>query len=214
MQPDNPYSAPQVELVDAAPQLQLSGWSARQLQMFGGLALMSALVVVVMTGLIVAGAWLTESDAQHVEVFIRWLSLLWVLLSNYLLIRFKGFVEQRFGARGLFWPIWAIIALGLVLGLLDFLMGDQLFLAADALTIGYLGLLVVMGGFTAWAGVRLLKVEQPYPALRVMAWLYLASGLMLASVLLMLPAILTLLAASVAQALVFFRAAGEMRASE
>ena len=38
MQPDNPYSAPQVELLDSAGVQSLPGWSARQLQVLGWLA--------------------------------------------------------------------------------------------------------------------------------------------------------------------------------
>ncbi|MBN7823530.1 hypothetical protein, partial [Bowmanella yangjiangensis] len=63
---------------------------------------------------------------------------------------------------------------------------------------------------TAWLGIRLLKVACPYPALRVMAWLDIVGGVMLASVILALLAVLPLLGAGVALMRVFFSAAAEL----
>jgi len=68
-----------------------------------------------------------------------------------------------------------------------------------------------MGICTTWLGIRLLKLQSPYPALKVMAWLDIVGGLMLASVLLMLVALLPLLGAGVALMLVFFKGAAELQ---
>lgn len=211
MQPDNPYSAPQVELIDDLPVRQLPGWSVRQLQVLGWLALMSALGSALMLGAIFASTWLGQAELEQVERYTRWLGLLLMLLGNYLLIRLKSFIEQRFAARGVSWPVWIIVALALVSGVMDFMVGDQLFKALSVLTIAYLGLMVLMGLGITWFGVRLLRLRLTYASLRIMAWLSIASGLMFASVLLLPLAILPALAVCVTQGLVFFRGAAELQ---
>ena len=64
-----------------------------------------------------------------------------------------------------------------------------------------------------WLGLRLLKQENLYPSLRIMAWLDIAGGAMLASVLLLVLAVLPPLAATVAMALARWRAARELERS-
>ncbi|QNH04785.1 hypothetical protein HNQ27_19150 [Pseudomonas sp. B11D7D] len=211
MQPDNPYSAPQVELIDELPVRQLPGWSVRQLQVLGWLALMSALGSALMLGAIFASTWLGQAELEQVERYTRWLGLLLMLLGNYLLIRLKSFIEQRFAAQGVSWPVWIIVVLALVSGVMDFMVGDQLFKALSVLTIAYLGLMVLMGLGITWFGVRLLRLRLTYASLRIMAWLSIASGVMFASVLLLPLAILPALAVCVTQGLVFFRGAAELQ---
>lgn len=211
MQPDNPYSAPQVELIDELPVRQLPGWSVRQLQVLGWLALMSALGSALMLGAIFASTWLGQAELEQVERYTRWLGLLLMLLGNYLLIRLKSFIEQRFAAQGVSWPVWIIVVLALVSGVMDFMVGDQLFKTLSVLTIAYLGLMVLMGLGITWFGVRLLRLRLTYASLRIMAWLSIASGVMFASVLLLPLAILPALAVCVTQGLVFFRGAAELQ---
>lgn len=211
MQPDNPYKASLVELIDDLPVRQLPGWSVRQLQVLGWLALMSALGSALMLGVIFASGWLGQAELEQVERFTRWLGLLLMLLGNYLLLRLKSFIEQRFVARGLSWPIWTLVVLALLGGVMDFMVGGQVFKVPSVLTIAYLGVMVLMGLGITWFGVRLLKVRLAYASLRIMAWLSIASGLMFASVLLLPLALLPALAVCVAQGLVFFRGARELR---
>lgn len=211
MQPDNPYSAPQADLLDTLPGRPLPGWSARQLQVLGWLALVSVLANALLLLLMFGSAWLGEDEAQYLMRYTDWLNLLLMLLGCYLLIRLKAFAEQRFAASRLAGPIWTLVLLSLVVGVMDFWFGEQLFSELDGRTVAYLGLLVLMGCGTTWLGVRLLKVDSPYPSLRVMAWLDIVGGLMLASVLLLMLAVLPLLGAGVALMLVFFRAAAEQR---
>lgn len=211
MQPDNPYSAPRVELVDALAGRPLPGWSSRQLRVLGWLALAAVLGNALVLLLLLGSAGLDEAEAQRLTRYTDWLSLLLVLLGCYLLIRLKAFAEQRFAAKRLAWPIWILLLASLALGLMDFLVGERLFDELDGQTIAYLGLLVPMGCSTAWVGVRLLKVAAPYPSLRAMAWLDIVGGLMLASLLLMLLAVVPLLGAGLALMLVFFKGAAELR---
>ncbi|MBN7823517.1 hypothetical protein, partial [Bowmanella yangjiangensis] len=81
MQPDNPYSAPQVELLDRRGVPPLPGWSARQLRVLGWLALVAVLANALVVGLTLAGAWLDEREAQRLQSYIGWLSLMLVLLG-------------------------------------------------------------------------------------------------------------------------------------
>ena len=211
MQPDNPYSAPQVELLDSAGVQSLPGWSARQLQVLGWLALVSVVANALVVGLTFAGALLEADEAELLFTYTGWLSLALALLGCYLLLRFKAFAEARFFARNLSVPIWLLLAVTLLLEAVDMLFGDQLFAGLDWQTIGYVALLCLMGICTTWLGIRLLKLQSPYPALKVMAWLDIVGGLMLASVLLMLVALLPLLGAGVALMLVFFKGAAELQ---
>lgn len=211
MQPDNPYSAPQVDLLGAVPVPSLHGWSVRQLQVLGWLALVSVLTNTLVMGLLLASGLLAEREVQVLMAYTDWLSLALVLLGCYLLLRFKAFAEARFAGANLGLPIWLLVAVSLLLEVADMLFGERLFTALDWQTAVYIALLCVMGGCTAWLGLRLLKLDYSYPALRVMAWLDIAGGLMLASVVLMLPAVLPLLGAGVALMLVFFKGAAELR---
>lgn len=211
MQPDNPYKASLVELIDDLPVRQLPGWSVRQLQVLGWLALMSGLGSALMLGVVFVSSWLGQAELEQVERYTRWLGVSLTLVGNYLLIRLKSFIEQRFAVQGLSWPVWAIFVLALTGGVMDFMVGDQVFKAPSILTVVYLCLMVLMGLGITWFGVLLLRVRAAYASLRIMAWLSIATGVMFASVLLMPLAVLPALAVCVAQGLVFFRGAGELR---
>lgn len=207
----NPYAVPQVTLVDAAPAGSLDGWSVSQLRMLGWLTLMAGLGSALMLAAIFAGIWLGQEELEQIERYTRWLGVSLTLVGNYLLIRLKSLIEQRFAVQGLSWPVWAIFVLALTGGVMDFMVGDQVFKAPSILTVVYLCLMVLMGLGITWFGVLLLRVRAAYASLRIMAWLSIATGVMFASVLLMPLAVLPALAVCVAQGLVFFRGAGELR---
>ena len=148
MQPDNPYSAPQVELLDRRVVPPLPGWSARQLRVLGWLALVAVLANALVVGLTLAGAWLDEREAQRLQSYIGWLSLMLVLLGCYLLLRFKAFAEARFAARQLAAPIWSLLLVTVSLELADRAFGEQLFTALDWPTLGYMLLLTALIALT------------------------------------------------------------------
>lgn len=208
MQPENPYAAPQVALVDVPAPRPLSGWSVGQLQLLGWLSLVSLLGSLVVSVLVLL---VDEQAGVALQRGMDALSLATVLLGSYLLLRLKAFAEQRFQARGLALPVWAMVLLGLLLEGLDLLWGDGLFNRIDWKTIFYFAVLVLLGIATLWLGIRLLRAPGTYPVLRVMAWMDIVGGGMLASVLLMVLAILPLLGGSLCMMLVFFRAAAELR---
>lgn len=204
---ENPYAAPQTDLVDAQAPRELPDWSPGLLNLLGWLCLISALSSVVVLVFIFLGDFI---GLQGASLVAEWLGLAVMLLGSYLSLRLKGFAEARFAATGLGWPTWLVILAGMLTQVMLMLVSDQS-LARLGWEMGlYLGLMVGYGAVTLWLAVRLLKVQNVYPVFRVMAWLLLVGGVMMATVLLMMIALLPLLGSSIAMALVFFRGARDM----
>lgn len=207
-----PYATPRVELVEQGiPDAFRRRWTPAQLRILAWLCLASIAGGVVLMVLSLLEAF---GDGAAFRVYADWLGLLLSLLGAYLLLRLKHLVESRFRGPSLAWPVWLSILLTL--------LGEGWSLLAvtdDALqgwnwqALVYFALLALIGATTLWLGLRLLKQENLYPSLRIMAWLDIAGGAMLASVLLLVLAVLPLLAATVAMALACWRAARELERS-
>jgi hypothetical protein len=204
---ENPYAAPQASVVESLPAPCLPDWRAGHLRLLGWLSLLSVFASLVLLLLALGEQALAEEGRRLAD----WLGLALMLLGNYLLLCLKGFVEARFAARGLAWPVWLMVLGGLLLELLDFLYGAAMFSSFNPQGISYLALMAAYGLATLWFGLRLLRVENVYPALRLLAWLNIAGGLLMASVVLVLLAIVPLLGSSLAMLLVFWRGAAEQR---
>lgn len=205
MDQNNPYAAPRVELVDAQAPRPLSGWSPGQLKVLGWLNLAYVVVTLAVIGL---------AFAPELTLVGDWLSLAGTLLGCYLALRLKAFLEARFDARGLAWPVWLSVALSLLLELAQLYWGEASLSDLGAPSITYFALLALLGLVMLWTGIVLLKVVNAYPSVRVLAWLNVAAGVLVASVILMMIGVLPLLAAMVASALVFFRGAKELEGSQ
>jgi hypothetical protein len=204
---ENPYAAPRVELMEDAGTRPMNGWSPKQLRLLAWLSLVCVVGTLILTGLAVAAGALED------PLMIRlsdWLGVALTFLGCYLLIRLKLFAEARFAAEGLAPPVWAVIIGSLVVEVLDFLMGDASTQPGWPMLV-YFGVIAVLGALTAWLAVRMLKVQNVYPAFRVMAWLNLVGGIMMATIVLMLLGLLPLIAGNVAMMLVFFRGARELQ---
>ncbi|OEC36558.1 hypothetical protein SAMN05216600_101274 [Pseudomonas cuatrocienegasensis] len=207
MTPDNnPYAAPQVDLVDAAPAPVLEGWSASQLRMLGWLSLVSVLGAVVLLGIALASGLL---DDPILLLISTWLSPAVTILGCYLLLRMKAFAEQRFSATGLSNPVWAVVIVALLLSSFELIWGDATSQLGVPMFV-YFGLMCVYGALLTWLGIRLRQAKNVYPVFNLMAWLNIIGGIMLATVILIVLALFPLIGASVAMALVFFKAAGEV----
>ena len=208
MDPNNPYAAPQVALIDEQAPPALRGWSAGQLRLLGWLSLASILSTLVA---LVAAFLAGDAPGTIAERVGDWLSLFSTVLGCYLLLRLGAFLQQRFAAGGLGVPIGLIVFFSLLSELLDWLWGDAIFTSLGWQTISFFGVLLLLGLATLWLGIVLVRIRDPYPALRAMAWLEIAGGAMFASVVLVLLAIIPLLGGSLAMALVFFRGARELQ---
>ncbi|HSC84880.1 MAG TPA: hypothetical protein VLC30_14790 [Pseudomonas sp.] len=211
MDQHNPYAAPQVLLVDAQAPQSLPGWSAGQLQWLGWLSLAS--IASTLAALVCAFLAGDEPDATGGGVG-DWLSLFSTVLGCYLLLRMRVFLQQRFSARGLTWPVGLIVFFSLLSEALDWLWGQAIMSSLGWQTLVFFAVLLLLGLMTLWLGIALLRVEDAYPALRIMAWMEIVGGVMFASVILVLLAIIPLLASSLAMALVFFRGAAELKGSQ
>jgi hypothetical protein len=205
MDQHNPYAAPQVELVEAQAPRQLEGWTPGQLQVLGWLNLVSLVATLVVIGLAFVPDLIQVTD---------WLSVASTLLGCYLALRLKAFLEARFDARGLKWPVWSGVVLGLVLEMVQLYWGEVELAELSAPSYLYFGLMALLGLAILWQGIVLLKVVDPYVSVRVLAWLNIVGGVLVASVILMMIGILPLLAAAVASTLVFFRGARELAGSQ
>lgn len=206
MDPNNPYAPPQVALVDAQAAQNLPGWSPGWLQLLGWLSLVYLVATLVVFGLAFVEDLASLGDALGVAS---------TLLGCYLALRLKAFLESRFSARGLAWPVWLSLLFSVVLEAINlYWREDELGVGFTPEAVFYFGLAALLGLAILWLGVVLLKVENAYPALRVLAWLNIAAGVLMASVILFLAGILPLLAAMVAVALVFFRGARELDDSQ
>jgi hypothetical protein len=206
---ENPYAAPQVSVVENSALACLADWRAGHLRLLGWLSLISLFASLVLLLL----ALREEVLSEEVRRLSEWLGLALMLLGNYLLLCLKGFAEARFAASGLAWPVWLMVGGGVLLEVLDFFYGEEMFSSLNPLGISYLLLMAAYGLATLWFGVRLLRVENVYPALRLLAWLNIAGGLLMASVVLVLLAVVPLLGSSLALMLVFWRGAAEQRLS-
>lgn len=205
----NPYSAPRVELLDPLPVVALERWSAAHLSLLAWLTLVSLLGTLVVFGFGLAAESLEVAAYQS---SVDGLNLVLTVLGCYLLLRLKAFAEARFAAKHLAWPVWcSVLGYGL-LGIFEYGFDESSMASLNWQAFVYLGLMVLAGGLTLWLGIRLLKVEQAYPVFRLMAWMDIASGICLLSVVLLVVAVLPLLGGSVAMMLVFFKGAAEQRA--
>ncbi|HLD65114.1 MAG TPA: hypothetical protein VJA19_03630 [Pseudomonas sp.] len=204
----NPYSAPRVELLEPLPVVALERWSARHLSLLAWLTLVSLLGTLVVLGF---GLVAQRLELGAYQPAIDGLSLALTALGCYLLLRLKAFAEARFAAKHLAWPVGcAVVGYG-ALGIFEHGVDEVAMASLNWQAFVYLGLMLLAGGLTLWLGIRLLMVEQAYPVFRLMAWLDIASGICLLSVVLMMVAVLPLLGGNVAMMLVFFKGAAEQR---
>lgn len=211
MDPNNPYAAPQVTLIDEQTPPRLVGWNSGKLQMLGWLSLAS----IVVTLLALVAAFLGGDQPGSVaDTAADWLSLVSTLLGCYLLLRLRAFLEQRFSAKGLLLPIVLTLLFSLLAEGMDWVWGDSIYSSLGWQTLVFFAVFVLMGLTTLWLGIALLRIRSSYPVLRVMAWLEIVGGVMFASVVLVLVALIPLLGASLAMALLFFRGAGELQGQQ
>lgn len=205
----NPYAAPKVELVDqSAPGTFFNGrWNPGRLRLLAGLSLVLLLADLVLFGVSFATPLSGSPAWQRYEL---WLGTLCTVLGCFLLWRSKHFLEDRFSARGLDWPVGLSIALAVAMEVYSVLFDKHLGGELNGALMGFMAMFVPSGIVTLWYGIRLLKIGLPYPSVKVMGWLNLAAGLCLLSVLLFLPGALLEVVALLPLALMFLRGAREL----
>jgi len=206
MEQENPFAPPRVELIEASS-VSLPGLSASHLRLLGWLALAHFMGSLLGMALSVLGEAL---EIPFLITLEQWLGAVFALLGAYLLLRFKAWLVVRFGATGLEWPVYLTILFGLVAQAM-LVVFDGVLERLGLPMAGLFLVLAMLGAATLWLGICLLGLREGGGLLRTLAWLYMISGGMLISVLLMLLATLPLLAGQFVLMLIFFRAAGEAR---
>ena len=144
------------------------------------------------------------------QVLNDWLGVALVLLGCYLLLQLKQLAEARFNAQGLQRPVWTMVLFSLLFAGGMLLLGEPSGELDWPLLLSLAGVFV-LGCISLWLGICLLRVENVYPSFRLMAWLDIAGGVMLMSLLLAMLAPLPLIGALLAQMLLFFRVAAELQ---
>ncbi|QRY76966.1 hypothetical protein JVX91_15225 [Pseudomonas sp. PDNC002] len=205
----NPYAAPQVDLVDDSTpgDFRNGGWSAGRLRLLAGLS------VGLLLGNLAQLFLSLTSSLKNMPLWERyelWVGTLCTILGCFLLWRTRTFLEDRFRARGLGWPVGLSIAIGIVMQVYGMVFDGQLNGELNGALMGLMALFVPSGIVTLWYGVRLLKIELPYPSLKIMGWLEVFSGICLLSVLLFLLGTVLAMASLLPMALMFLRAAREL----
>ncbi|MET1078132.1 MAG: hypothetical protein ABWY06_08935 [Pseudomonas sp.] len=204
----HPYVAPRGNLVDPPEIPPLARWSARRLFLLTALSLLSVL------GTLVSFLVSLSLDERLLvlQPYLDALGMTLVLLGAFLLVRVKDFARDRFAARHLAVPVWCAVLASVLMGAISFSIGQEALSHLGWQSVFYLALLVLTGAVTLWLGLCLRKVRQAYRAFRIMAWLDIVGGACMASILLLVAAVLPLFGASVAMMWVFLQGALEQRA--
>ena len=203
----NPYAAPKVELIEAraAGSLAGGGWNPGHLRLLAWLSLALLLAQSVLFGLSFLGG-----HGGALDSYSLWLGVLCTLLGCYLSWRATQFLVERFGARGMAWPLWLSIGLAVLMQAYAVVFDAQLDGTPNVELAGFMALFLPSGLVGLWYGVRVLKIGLPYPSVKVLGWLDVLSGVCMASVLLFIPGTLLAAAALVPLALMFLRGAREL----
>lgn len=205
----NPYAPPQACVVELIAAQLLPGWTVRRLRLLAGgcgVSVLGSMLLLVLTVLA------DSAVPEKLWSGANGLSALLIVLDSYLLLSLKAFAQARFNAQGLAQPVWLLLLAGLVLEVINLNLNGALFNALNWQTVSYVVLLLVYGVALLWFGLRVLRVPDVYPSLRLLAKLDIAGGLLLVSVVGVLLAVVPLWGSSMALAAVFWRAAREQKA--
>lgn len=210
----NPYAAPQVELLDTrAPERFLAGgWSAGGLRLLAWLSLALLLCDVTTIGVGVLGKLSPQLGLGSLE---NWLGVLDLILGCFVAWRCTRLLEDRFLARGVRWPMLILILMSVVMQAcslwfdVDFAGPNRHEDVALYLMLMYLPVGIVQ----VWYAIRVLKIQLPYTSVKVMGWIDLVAGVALGSVILFVAGVLLGMLSAIPMALMFFRAARELDAA-
>ena len=155
----NPYAAPKVELIEARTPASLAGgrWSPGHLRLLAWLSLALLLAQSVLFGLSFLGG---TGRGDALDSYSLWLGVLCTLLGCYLSWRATQFLVERFGARGMAWPLWLSIGLALVIQAYAVIFDAQLDGTPNAALAGFMALFLPSGLVGLWYGGFLKRLRQ------------------------------------------------------
>ncbi|KPK56417.1 MAG: hypothetical protein AMS22_01120 [Thiotrichales bacterium SG8_50] len=211
MNDENPFKPPCSPLVDEhVPDSFISGaLTPRQLGTAGWLSLGYAVLGVPYAVSSLSGA---VSDAPFMAGLMDAMTVALTLVWVHLLLVLRRLLESRFALSGIAKYINSAISLTVVLTVLSLFLGDEAASELGAAFIAFVILLVPYGVVMALLGWRILSIQHPYDYLRPFAWITVASGVLMATVVLVvLSMVLDVISAGLL-GLVFFRAQKELNA--
>ncbi|NNN28594.1 MULTISPECIES: hypothetical protein [Pseudomonas] len=206
----NPYAAPQVELVDTrAPTPFLVGdWSSGKLRLLAGLTLALLLTDLTLIGIGMVAR--LPGGPKFLMPYEEWLGALSMLLGCFLAWRSTRLLEDRFAARGLRWPMWILIVIAVVMQVFSMLFDVDLTGSRQSNATVYFMMMYLPSGLVQlWYGIRVLKIQLPFTSVKVMGWFDVVSGICLASIVLFAFGTLLSIINTIPLALIFLRSAGE-----
>lgn len=145
---------------------------------------------------------------RWVDGFTAVSTVVWI----YLMLMLKSVLNLRLEFTRTDWFIYTLIGMSVVWAAQSLLVGDSddFF---DPMAIAYFALMIPYGIVTLLLGMRLLKIDMPYPCLRLYAWTCILSGGCMASVVLFVLAFPLSIVATVAMYRLFNYAAEEAQAA-
>jgi hypothetical protein len=139
-------------------------------------------------------------------------SLLNIFLWCYLIIMFKKFLNLRFDFYRVDLLINILIIISIVAGLLPFLPLDQEFIRGFRYKDLFSFVLIVPIGVVFFLfGKRLLKIADRFRYLKTFSWLSMITGILLATIVLILFGVILGIVIDIVMAFIFFEAARERR---
>jgi hypothetical protein len=180
--------------------------NSKNLRLAGWLTILSAVVTLPLVALGLLSEFTADKSTAWIYLELIF-NVAYTALFVYIFVMIKRLLNEKAGFHGADRYITTIIALNVVIALLAALA--SIFPEAEeVISMLVLVMVVPAGVVSVIFGVKLLKCpDDLFGHLKPFAYLMIASGVMLATVILMLFAMLTSIAADIVLALIFFKSA-------
>jgi hypothetical protein len=209
---ENIYKPPGSELfqVEAVPDTFLSGaFTTKKLYFLGWFSLATLLVDI--PGFILSFMYGFSGGGDDFAIYMHLFTVFSTLAWVYLLVQFRLFLTERFGAVNISWNINVLVGLSILLGLFSIVFVDGMEDPFGAESVIFYLLLIPYGVVSVLLGKKLLGIEYGYRSLRLFAWLFILGGVFTASIFLVIFAYLFGFIYTIVLALIFFSGAKEMK---
>lgn len=141
----------------------------------------------------------------------RVLDVLSMLVSSYLTYALYRYLDYRFGAASLRTLTFTIISLGLIIGVLGLTVSPEETESVEPSILVIFVMLIPYGVANVVLGWRMRSLTSSHRPIIFLAWLTVVSGVMIASLVMLMMSIPLALAWYVVLAVVFFSGARELR---
>lgn len=205
---ENPYLPPSSDVAPIRVALSLADppFSSEYLRVSGWLSL----VLIVLNVVYLAESFVPELFATSVTVALGVSTILLSIYLTYVLVRY---LEYRYEAANLRVLFYVLVVVSVLMGIADLLsVGD----ASDELSYSMIALIVAMpiyGIPYAMFGFRIKQFAKDSPLLNTLAWLTIATGILISTIIFAMLAVPLSLASDVVFAMLLFAVAREISES-